>query len=126
MVGPLGFTITDAKLRRAGLDYWDKLDITHYDGLDDFFARTQGEYYFFTTKADKAYTEPHYPDQCYIVFGREDQGLPETLLKANKGHLVRLPMVSDLRSLNLSNSVAVGAYEVLRQWEFPGLGLGRL
>lgn len=121
LVGPLGFTITDAKLKRAGLDYWDKLDITHYTGLDDFFARAGGPFYYFTTKAAHRYTDIAYPGGCYLLYGREDQGLPEALLRQNRDTCVRLPMCGTLRSLNLSNTVAVGAYEVLRQWNFDGL-----
>ena len=126
LIEPLGFTITDAKLKRAGLDYWDKLDITYYKGLEDFFNRTTGNYYYFTTKAKQSYADPEYPDGCYLLFGREDQGLPENLLRQYPEYLVRLPMQNSLRSLNLSNTVAVGVYEVLRQWSFPGLALGEI
>lgn len=121
LVGPLGFTITDAKLKRAGLDYWGELDITHYTGLDDFFARTKGPYFYFTTKAAQRHTDIAYPPGCYLLFGREDAGLPQSLLQQNPAHCVRLPMRSTLRSLNLSNTVAVGVYEALRQHNFEGL-----
>lgn len=124
LVGPLGFTITNAKLKRAGLDYWDKLDITHYRDLNDFFARTEGPFFYFTTKAAHRYTDVIYPQSCYLVFGREDAGLPENLLRQNQDACVRLPMQNTLRSLNLSNTVAVGVYEVLRQWNFDGLQSG--
>ncbi|MCI8648793.1 MAG: tRNA (cytidine(34)-2'-O)-methyltransferase [Anaerotruncus sp.] len=127
LVGPLGFTVTDAKLKRAGLDYWHLLDITHYSSTPEFFARTNGPYYYFTTKARKIYTAPAYPDGAYLVFGREDAGLPEQLLYENPDSCVRLPMIEGARSLNLSNTVAIGVYEVLRQWEFPTLqNFGRL
>ena len=121
LVGPMGFTIDDKKLKRAGLDYWHFLDITHYDGLDDFFSKNQGEFFFFTTKARKVYSEVNYPDNCYLFFGKETKGLPEELLLENREGCVRLPMIGDARSLNLSNTVAVAVYEVLRQWDFPEL-----
>jgi len=121
LVGPLGFKIDDKKLKRAGLDYWWMLDITHYEGLDDFFAGNSGPFYYFSTKAKHVYSEISYPDGCYLVFGRETAGLPEELLLKNPETTVRLPMLEKARSLNLSNSVAVGAYEVLRQWDFPDL-----
>lgn len=121
LVRPLGFVIDDKKLLRAGLDYWDKLDITYYDGLDDFFARTKGPYFFFTTKGEHRHSDCHYPDGSYIVFGREDAGLPEQLLSHHREECVRIPMRPTLRSLNLSNSVAIATYEVLRQWDYPDL-----
>lgn len=121
LVEPMGFRVTDAKLKRAGLDYWDKLDITYYTGLDDFFARNTGPYFYFTTKGTHCYTDTAYPDGAFLVFGREDKGLPLSLLQAQPQSCVRLPMRDALRSLNLSNTVAVAAYEVLRQWDFPGL-----
>ena len=122
LVGPLGFEITDAKLKRAGLDYWHFLDITHYESTAAFFEATRGgEYYYFTTKAPHVYSEAAYPDNAYLVFGREDKGLPEELLHENSSRCVRLPMIPGARSLNLSNTVAVAAYETLRQWNFPEL-----
>ena len=121
LVGPMGFAIDDKKLKHAGLDYWHYLDITYYDGLADFFARNNGPYYYFTTKAPQRYTDVQYPDGAYLVFGREDAGLPEALLAENQEHCIRVPMRDTCRSLNLSNSVAVGVYEVLRQWDFPEL-----
>ncbi len=122
LVRPFGFEITDKNLKRAGLDYWDKLDITYYDSLPDFFERNKaGKFFYFTTKGRKLYSEISYPDNCFILFGREDAGLPEELLHQNPETCVRLPMRPTLRSLNLSNSVAIAAYEVLRQWDFPDL-----
>ena len=122
IIKPMGFAIDDKNLKHAGLDYWHHLDITYYDGLDDFFSRnTDGEFYYFTTKGRNTYCDPRYKDKVYIVFGREDKGLPEELLFKNKSHCVRIPMGNNMRSLNLSNSVAIGAYEVLRQWDFPEL-----
>ena len=121
LVKPMGFSVDDRKLKHAGLDYWHYLDITYYDGLSDFFAKTDGEYFYFSTKALNTYCDVTYPDKAYLLFGREDRGLPEELLFANRDRCVRIPMISEMRSLNLSNSVAIGAYEVLRQWSFPEL-----
>ncbi len=121
LVGPMGFTIDDKKLKRAGLDYWHLLDITFYDNLEDFFAKNQGEFFFFTTKALNTHSDVSYPDNCYLFFGKETKGLPEELLKAHKDRCVRIPMIDEARSLNLSNSVAVGVYEALRQWNYPEL-----
>ena len=121
LVGPMGFTVDDKKLKRAGLDYWHLLDITYYDNLDAFFAKNQGEFFFFTTKALSAHSDVSYPDNCYLFFGKETKGLPEELLLKNRDRCVRIPMIDDARSLNLSNSVAVGVYEALRQWGYPCL-----
>ncbi len=121
LVRPMGFEPTDKHLKRAGLDYWRYLDITYYDGVEDFLAKANGQCFFFSTKAQNRYTDVKYPDECYIVFGREDAGLPEELLFRNKERCVRIPMMPTLRSLNLSNSVAIAAYEILRQWDFPEL-----
>lgn len=121
LVGPMGFKIDDKKLKRAGLDYWQYLDITYYDNLDEFFSKNQGQFYYFTTKARNVYSEVEYPDNCYLFFGKETKGLPEELLLKNKENCVRLPMIEKARSLNLSNTVAIATYEVLRQWNFPEL-----
>ena len=121
LVGPMGFTVDDKKRKRAGLDYWHQLDITYYDSLDDFFARNRGAFFYFTTKGRRTYCEAAYPDNCYLFFGREDAGLPEELLRQHPDSCLRIPMRPALRSLNLSNTVAIGVYEVLRQWSFPGL-----
>ena len=130
LVKPMGFAVTDKNLKRAGLDYWDKLDITYYDSLQDFFEKTakaNPKYYYFTTKGKNVYSDVKYEDNCYILFGREDKGLPEELLHDNKDSCVRFPMRPELRSLNLSNSVAIAVYEILRQWDFPDLSReGRL
>ncbi len=130
LVKPMGFAVTDKNLKRAGLDYWDKLDITYYDSLQDFFEKTacdNPKYYYFTTKGKNVYSDVKYEDNCYILFGREDKGLPEELLHDNKNSCVRFPMRPELRSLNLSNSVAIAVYEILRQWDFPDLSReGRL
>ncbi len=124
LIKPYGFTITDKQLKRAGLDYWDKLDIYEYDNWDSFASSNNGSFYFFTTKGLNVHSEVSYPENesVYIIFGREDKGLPESLLYANKESCVRIPMRPELRSLNLSNSVAIAAYEVLRQWDYPDLG----
>ena len=121
LVEPMGFTITDKQLKRAGLDYWHFLSVNTYSGLPEFFAKNPGPFYYFTTKANHRYCDVQYPDGAYLVFGREDAGLPEALLSANQEHCIRMPMRDTCRSLNLSNSVAVGVYEVLRQWDFPEL-----
>lgn len=121
LVRPLGFEVTDKNLKRAGLDYWNELDITYYNGLDDFFSQNSGNFYYFTTKGKNTYSGVKFPDNCYLVFGREDAGLPESLLVKNPNNCLRIPMRPRLRSLNLSNSVAIAVYEVLRQWDFPDL-----
>ncbi len=124
LVEPMGFKIDDRKLKRAGLDYWDKLDITYYESLNDFLEKNAHEHmYFFSTKARRAYTEVSYPERVFLVFGKETRGLPETLLEANPDSCVRIPMRDRLRSLNLSNSAAIAVYEVLRQQNFDGLRL---
>lgn len=121
LIKPYGFVITDKSLKRAGLDYWDKLEIYEYESLDEFFEKTDGEYYYFTTKGKHVHSDVEYKDNVYILFGREDKGLPEKLLYENEEHCVRIPMRPDLRSLNLSNSVAIATYEILRQWDYPDL-----
>ncbi|MBQ7740405.1 MAG: tRNA (cytidine(34)-2'-O)-methyltransferase [Eubacterium sp.] len=124
LVGPMGFHITDKQVKRAGLDYWDKLDITFYDTSEEFFEKNKdGEFFFFTTKAEQVHSDVSYPNNCFLVFGKETKGLDERLLKANHDRCVRLPMRGIIRSLNLSNAVAVGIYEVLRQWDYPALSL---
>ncbi len=122
LIRPLGFEIDDRKLKRAGLDYWDKLDIFYYDDLEDFNNRNPNALiYYFTTKAQRCYTEIDYSDNVFIMFGKESKGLPEELLYQNPQNCVRIPMRNTLRSLNLSNSVAVAVYEILRQRNFHDL-----
>lgn len=121
IVKPMGFQVDDKKLKRAGLDYWHFLDITYYENWADFRSKNPGPCYYFTTKGRKTHSDVQYPDGAYLVFGREDAGLPEELLKANPETCVRIPMRSEVRSLNLSNSVAIAAYEALRQWGYPDL-----
>lgn len=124
LIRPLGFEIDDKKLKRAGLDYWDKLEIYYYDDINRFFEKNKGEFYYFTTKGRNVHSDVCYDPEksVYIIFGREDKGLPEELLYANPDRCLRIPMRNDLRSLNLSNSVAIAVYEVLRQWDYPDLG----
>lgn len=122
LVRPFGFEITDKHLKRAGLDYWDKLDISYYDDMSDFFSKNScGEFFYFTTKGRIVHSDMKYPDNAYLIFGREDKGLPEKLLYENPERCVRIPMRPELRSLNLSNSAAIAVYEVLRQWDYPEL-----
>lgn len=122
LVKPLGFSVDDKHLKRAGLDYWNMLHITYYDNLADFFEKTKGgKYYYFSTKARHRHSDVNYEDNCYIVFGKETAGLPEELLLKNYETTVRIPMKEDARSLNLSNSVAIATYEILRQWDYPAL-----
>jgi len=122
LIRPLGFEIDNAKLKRAGLDYWDKLDITFYDGLDDFYSKhPDAKVYYFSTKAKHKYSDVAYPDDAWIMFGKETKGLPEELLYANPDTCVRIPMRDGLRSLNLSNSVAIAVYEILRQRDFEDM-----
>lgn len=128
IVKPMGFTPTDKHLKRAGLDYWYLLDITYYEDLNDFFEKNKGgNFYYFSTKAPRKYTDIEYPDKCFIVFGKETKGLPEKLLHDNPETTVRIPMKGEIRSLNLSNSVAIAVYEILRQLDYPELqNFGRL
>lgn len=115
LVGPMGFTIDNKKLKRAGLDYWDELDITYYDSIADFYSKNSGKMYYLTTKARKTHSDVRYEDGCYIIFGKETAGIPEEILLKNKENCLRIPMIGDTRSLNLSNSVAIVAYEAFRQ-----------
>ena len=115
LVRPLGFEIDDKKLKRAGLDYWHLLDITFYDAIDDFFSKNSGNFYFASTKSLHRHSDVQFKDGDYILFGKETKGLDEKLLKDNKDKCIRIPMIEDARSLNLSNSVAVVIYEALRQ-----------
>ena len=124
IIEPMGFKIDDRKLKRAGLDYWHLLDITYYKNIDDFFEKNpNGQYRFFTTKAQNRYVDVEYGDNVYLFFGKETKGLPEELLFGHPDECVRIPMINDssARSLNLSNSVAIAVYEVLRQWDYPDL-----
>ena len=122
LIKPLGFEIDDKKLKRAGLDYWHLLDITYYESEEEFFEKNAGEViYYFSTKAPRKHTDVKYPERVFLMFGKETAGLPEALLAKNPDTSVRIPMLPNLRSLNLSNSAAVAVYEVLRQRDFRGL-----
>ena len=122
IVRPMGFEIDDKKLKRAGLDYWHLLDLTYYDNIEDFFEKNKdGRFFFFTTKARHTYSDQNYPENSFLIFGKETAGLPEELLLQHPDECVRLPMRGPARSLNLSNTVCVAVYEVLRQWDFPEL-----
>jgi tRNA (cytidine/uridine-2'-O-)-methyltransferase len=122
IVKPMGFTIDDKKLKRAGLDYWHLLDLTYYDNIVDFFEKNKdGNFFFFTTKAKRTHSDVTYTDKSYLIFGKETKGLPEELLLEHPEECVRIPMIDDARSLNLSNAVAIGTYEALRQMGYPAL-----
>ena len=122
LIEPMGFQINDKMLKRAGLDYWDKLDVTIYDDYNDFLAKNPGaKVYMATTKSKQKYTDVSYEEDAYIMFGKESAGIPEEILLENRQTCVRIPMMPGERSLNLSNSVAIVVYEALRQQGFPGL-----
>ncbi len=122
LIEPLGFSVEDKYLKRAGLDYWDLLDVRYYSSFKDFEDKNKNcRTVFVTTKADRLYTEIEYGENCCIVFGKETRGLPEELLAVNHSSCVRIPMVRDARSLNLSNAAAIVAFEAARQLGFPGL-----
>ncbi len=122
LVGPMGFAIDDKKLKRAGLDYWYLLDIHYYDSIDEFFEKNRGKQFFYaTTKGQNVYSDVTYPEECYLVFGKETKGIDEDILYRNREHCIRIPMIDEARSLNLSNSVAIVLYEALRQHQFEGL-----
>ena len=122
LVKPLGFDVSDAAVKRAGLDYWHLVEVRLYEDLEDFFSKNDvRQMRLFSTKAPRAYTEADYEDGCYLFFGRETKGLPEDFLNAHYESCVCIPMREEARSLNLSNSVAVGVFEALRQLQFPHL-----
>ena len=122
LIEPLGFRLDEKHLRRAGMDYWKDLDVTTYDDFQDFLNKNPGaKIYMATTKAPNVYTEVSYEPDCYIMFGKESAGIPEEILVHHKKESIRIPMVGDIRSLNLSNSVAVVLYEALRQNGFAGM-----
>lgn len=121
LVRPLGFDTSDKMLKRAGLDYWKDCEIHYWDSFEQLQqANPNGEFYFFTTKAQKSHCTPCYGENVFLVFGKETKGLPEQLIHDNYQNAVRIPMIADTRSLNLSNSVAIAVYEVLRQKNFGG------
>lgn len=123
LVRPLGFEVTDKQLKRAGLDYWQYLDITYYDSIEEVMDKhyTGDNFWFFSTKAKNVHSDVSYKDGDFLVFGKETKGLPEPLLEKYYDKCVRLPMFGQMRSLNLSNSVCVGVYEALRQNDYFGL-----
>jgi len=122
LIRPLGFDISEKAVKRAGLDYWNLVSVRDYENLDDFFAKNDvKQMWCLSTKAPRSYTEAEYADGCYLFFGKETKGLPEDFLEAHRESCIRLPMRSEARSLNLSNSVAITVYEALRQLDFPGL-----
>lgn len=122
LIKPLGFDISDKAVKRAGLDYWHLVDVRVYENLDDFFQKTGAtDIWLLSTKAPRAYTQAHFSQDCWLLFGKETKGLPEALLAEHYDRCLRIPIRSEARSLNLSNSVAVVAFEALRQQEFPHL-----
>jgi tRNA (cytidine/uridine-2'-O-)-methyltransferase len=122
LIEPMGFRINDKTVKRAGLDYWPRLDVTIYDDYNDFLAKNPGaKIYMATTKSKQKYTDVTYEEDAYIMFGKESAGIPEEILLDNRENCVRIPMVEGERSLNLSNSVAIVCYEALRQQGFSGL-----
>ena len=124
LIEPLGFRINDKTLKRAGMDYWDKLDVTRYDDWNDFMERNpEAKIYYATTKAKHTYTEVTYEPDCFIMFGKESAGIPEEILVEHPEEFIRIPMIGDIRSLNLSNSAAVVLYEALRQNNFDHMQL---
>ena len=122
LIGPLGFSLSEKALKRAGMDYWKDLDVTVYIDYKDFLEKNPGaKIYMATTKAEKVYTEVSYEPDCYIMFGKESAGIPEEILVENRENCVRIPMMEKIRSLNLGNSAAIVLYEALRQNGFAGM-----
>ena len=118
LIGPLGFQINDKQLKRAGLDYWPLLDVTVYDSFEDFLGKCpecKGKLYMATTKARRSYTEVQFPEDAWLMFGKESAGIPEEILVEHEPYCIRIPMLPDIRSLNLGNSAAIVLYEALRQ-----------
>ena len=122
LIRPLGFDISEKAVKRAGLDYWNLVEVIDYENLDDFFHRNEvAQMWCLSTKAPRSYTEAVYADDCYLFFGKETKGLPEDFLEQHRESCVRIPMRTEARSLNLSNAVAITVFEALRQLDFPGL-----
>ena len=122
LIRPLGFDISEKAVKRAGLDYWNLVEVIDYENLDDFFHRNEvKQMWCLYTKAPRSYTEAAFEDGCYLFFGKETKGLPEDFLEAHRESTVRIPMRTEARSLNLSNAVAITVFEALRQLDFPGL-----
>lgn len=124
LIEPMGFRLNEKQIKRAGLDYWKDLDVDVYDNYEDFLEKNNNpKIYMATTKAVNAYTHVRYEEDCFIMFGKESAGIPEELLLNNKDNCIRIPMVGDIRSLNLGNCVAIVLYEALRQNAFEGMNL---
>ncbi len=122
IIKPIGFEISDRTLKRAGLDYWDKLDVTYYENFEDFMAKNpDGKKYYFSAHGKHSFADAEYPENVYLIFGRESVGLPKELIEENSDDTLRIPMRKTLRCLNLSNSVAIAVYEVLRRSDYEGL-----
>ena len=122
LIRPLGFDISEKAVKRAGLDYWNLVEVFDYENLEDFFSKNDvKQMWCLSTKAPRCYTEAEFEDECYLFFGKETKGLPEDFLEQHREECIRLPMRDAARSLNLSNSVAIVLYEALRQLNFPGL-----
>lgn len=124
LIEPMGFRINEKSVKRAGLDYWDKLDVTIYDNYADFLEKNPGaKIYMATTKAKKKYTDVSFEEDAYIMFGKESAGIPEEILVENQENCIRIPMIGEIRSLNLSNSAAIVLYEALRQHGFEDMNV---
>ena len=124
LIEPLGFRLNEKEIKRAGMDYWKDLDVTRYLNYEDFLAKNPGaKIYYATTKAPQTYTDVEFEEDCFIMFGKESAGIPEEILVQNQASAIRIPMIGDIRSLNLSNSVAIGLYEALRQHKFDHMRL---
>lgn len=124
LIEPLGFSINEKAVKRAGLDYWDRLDVTVYESFNDFLDKNPGaKIYMATTKAKHVYSDVKYEEDAFIMFGKESAGIPEEILLHNEENCIRIPMIGDIRSLNLSNSVAIVLYEAIRQHNFSHMTL---
>jgi tRNA (cytidine/uridine-2'-O-)-methyltransferase len=124
LIEPLGFRLNEKSIKRAGMDYWEHLDVTRYINFEEFLEKNPGaKIYMATTKGQHVYTEVKYEPDCYIMFGKESAGIPEEILVKHPDNCIRIPMLSEIRSLNLSNSVAVVLYEALRQNHFESMKL---
>ena len=122
LIKPLGFDISEKAVKRAGLDYWHLVDVRVYENLADFFEKNSvRQMWCLSTKAPRAYTQAAFGPDCYLFFGKETKGLPEDFLNEHRNSCIRLPMIDQARSLNLSNAVAITVYEALRQLDFPGM-----
>ena len=124
LIEPLGFRLNEKAIKRAGMDYWNNLDVTTYLNYEDFLAKNPGaKIYYATTKAPQTYTDVEFEEDAYIMFGKESAGIPEEILLKNQATAIRIPMIGDIRSLNISNSVAIVLYEALRQHNFDHMRL---